>query len=305
MFSSKARDADDEVAHRPEDKGYFEIYLEHRTRCRAKFGVDYVPMSFGAFYGRKPFEVKPDMKVESCVCIYHRQAALYVKALNQCRREMHRSAKRARDDGCVCQYQDTCTCKCAVCVPGWEVSNYLTPFMSSVLCPRPPASRHFKLACVLDKCPDCSWRNVQGGCEMDAARGDQMVNVKLLKSKNVDLPNGTSKTVKVECTERMQYRKFMERMEAELRSFAEHDFVARRQADMYHQSISNLRKGEEIWIADYIENFSTFSKVELQQDYYNKDQIAIFIVMKIRWRKKGERNIPQEVSIMPQFLSLY
>ena len=57
---------------------------------------------------------------------------------------------------------------------------------------------------------------------------------------------------------------------------------------MYHQSIEDLKEGDQIWVADYIENFSTFSKIELQQDYYNKEQVAIFITMVIRWRKPDE-----------------
>ena len=69
-----------------------------------------------------------------------------------------------------------------------------------------------------------------------------------------------------------QARLKVEKMEKELKFFAEHDFIARWQGHMYHDSINNLRKGmlphahtqsfphllalfsgEEIWIADYIE----------------------------------------------------
>lgn len=296
VYSSKARDADEGIKHTPEDKSFFEVYLEHRARCRKEFGVEFIPMSYSSFYMRKPYEVRSDQRIKSCVCLYHRQAALYVKALNQCRRQLHVSAKRKLQHGKECQHAETCWCDCAVCVPGWEVTNYLTPFMNSVLCPRENCSRHFNLACVLGKCANCSWQKTQGACAMDESRHDQMVNVRLLKAVEKDTPNGTVKKVKVECTERKQYHKFMADMEQELHRFAEHDYVARWQSDMYHRSIRELKQGEEVWIADYIENFSTFSKVELQQDYFNKDQIAIFVVMKIRWRQKNERNVPQEVS---------
>lgn len=198
-------------------------------------------MSFPSFYRLKPWEVSPDNKVQSCVCVYHRQAALYVKASNKCRRELHFSVKRKRSDAPSCQHQCSCSCACPVCVPGpWEKSNFLTPFMSTILCPRVDGSRHFKLACVLDKCPHCSWNKVQGACPMDQSRLDQDVDVKLLKTVMKDTPKGTTKAVKVECTERMEYREFMERMNKELRSFALHDFVARWQADMYHRSIRDL-----------------------------------------------------------------
>lgn len=37
-----------------------------------------------------------------------------------------------------------------------------------------------------------------------------------------------------------------------------------------------------------MKNFSCFSNLELQQDYYNKQQVAIFIVLVVRYRRKGE-----------------
>jgi len=76
---------------------------------------------------------------------------------------------------------------------------------------------------------------------MDQLRLDQEVDVTLLKTVMTDTPKGTTKAVKVECTERMEYREFMESIDKELRSFALHDFVARWQADMYHRSIRELR----------------------------------------------------------------
>lgn len=37
-----------------------------------------------------------------------------------------------------------------------------------------------------------------------------------------------------------------------------------------------------------LQNFSCFSNLELQQDYYNKNQVAIFIVLVIRHRRSRE-----------------
>ena len=80
-----------------------------------------------------------------------------------------------------------------------------------------------------------------------------------------------------------------------LECFSQTAAMCRWQGDAYHQSIEELAKGEILMIADYIENFSTFSRVELQQDYYNKEQVSIFIVMLIRHRMEGE--VEQNVEV--------
>jgi len=70
--------------------------------------------------------------------------------------------------------------------------------------------------------------------------------------------------------------------------FAIHDYVARWQASRFRLSMSRLNKGQHVWIFDYTEDFSCFSKIELQQDYFNKRQIGIFIVLVIRHRRPEE-----------------
>ena len=59
----------------------------------------------------------------------------------------------------------------------------------------------------------------------------------------------------------------------------------------------SLPPGTELWVSDYIENFSTFSSLELQQDYYNKTQVAIFITLVIRHREPNEAVLPSEVPL--------
>jgi hypothetical protein len=79
-----------------------------------------------------------------------------------------------------------------------------------------------------------------------------------------------------------------------------HDFVARWQGDLYHDMLfdsESLPPGTELWVSDYIENFSTFSSLELQQDYYNKTQVAIFITLVIRHREPNEAVLPSEVPL--------
>ena len=50
-----------------------------------------------------------------------------------------------------------------------------------------------------------------------------------------------------------------------------------------------------VLICAWCQNFSLFSKLELQQDYYNKNQVAIFIVLVVRHRREGEQALPEEV----------
>ena len=51
-----------------------------------------------------------------------------------------------------------CSCDCALCVA--PVTNYLTPFMDTMLCKRENDSAHYRLGCVLGKCPKCRWDKV-------------------------------------------------------------------------------------------------------------------------------------------------
>ena len=51
-----------------------------------------------------------------------------------------------------------CSCDCALCVA--PVTNYLTPFMDTMLCKRENDSAHYRLGCVLGKCPKCGWDKV-------------------------------------------------------------------------------------------------------------------------------------------------
>ena len=95
--------------------------------------------------------------------------------------------------------------------------------------------------------------------------------------------------MKIEQTKKVLVPEFRREMKNYMTNiFAVHDYVARWQAAQFRLSMSKLKKGEPVWIFDYIENFSCFSKIELQQDYFNKRQIGIFIVLVIRHRRLQE-----------------
>lgn len=183
-------------------------------------------MSFTSFMKLKPFWIVGDYSVESCVCVYHRQFSLFIKGLNECRGKVHKS-KCVAGPNPRCQNHASCPCQCSICVPGWERSNYTTPFIDSVMCPREQGSSMYRLKCVKLKCDECGWSKKQGACPVDERRAECEVSVNLLKKQEVDTTTGTKKNIKIECLERMQYRTFMDKMENELKFFVEHDFVAR------------------------------------------------------------------------------
>ena len=288
MRSQKGRLADTAIRQGPEDKGYFEIYLEWRKLCEVEYPNLRI-MSFPSFYRLKPFQVKSDVRQECCVCVYHRQAALYVRSLNGVRRLTH--DRLSWTGTSLCQFTGKgCNCDCLLCLA--PVTNYLTPFMDTMLCKREKDSAHYRLGCVLGKCPDCGWDKVQGACQTDLKKDKTYktpVPVRILQDVIIDQPDGRSKRVKIEQTTMVLVPEFRKEMKNYMTNiFAIHDYVARWQASQFRLSMSRLNKGQHVWIFDYIENFSCFSKIELQQDYFNKRQIGIFIVLVIRHRRPEE-----------------
>lgn len=44
----------------------------------------------------------------------------------------------------------------------------------------------------------------------------------------------------------------------------------------------------QVWVMDYIENFSCFQEFALQQDHFGHEQITIFVILCFRHRRAGE-----------------
>jgi hypothetical protein len=125
------------------------------------------------------------------------------------------------------------------------------------------------------------------------------MNMRTLTKVKEDTPYGVKNVMK-EVARNVEFKDYMAATEVELKEFLIHDFVARWQGDLYHDMLTGtkgdeMEYGTELWVSDYIENFSTFSALELQQDYYHKCQVAIFIVLVVRHRDEGEEILPSEV----------
>ena len=139
--------------------------MEYREEANS---MSIASLKFGAFMGMKPWMIKSCTKLESCVCVYHREAVLMMKALNEARSQMHAinpDDMEWEDDehtiDCVgphdgvaidntdCKHDKSCPCKCQACV---NKPTYLTDFTDSLLCRRTEGSRLYKLKCVLGKC---------------------------------------------------------------------------------------------------------------------------------------------------------
>jgi len=295
IFETKKRDSESDVLLTLADTGFYELFLEYKKECDVR-AVDHI--SSTTFYLCKPWNIQTTQKVEACVCVYHREMVLYMKALQAARKQVHHADVNEAHhgplldeaEGPLCLYSSSCKCECGACS---RKVSYLCDFMDTVLCPRKKDSRMYSLACVLGTCLLCGWDKIQGTCPIDrtamAKSGEQevTVNVRLLESQSI-IKAGQVKQLKVETQLTLPFSKFMKDIEEKVRTFKLHDFIARWQAGQYHEQLRNLKKGHEVWIADYIENFKSFTKIELQQDYYNKTQISIFIVMVIRWRRDGE-----------------
>jgi len=268
--------------------------MEYRDEAHS-MGI--IALKFGAFMEMKPWMIKSCTKLESCVCVYHREAALMMKALNEARSQMHAINPDDMEwdddqhtidyvgpydgmaiDNTDCKHHKSCPCKCQACV---NKPTYLTDFTDSLLCRRTEGSRLYKLKCVLRKCIKCGWDKIQGACDVDINRvrldPEKHVQVQLLQ-RVTKAYGGVEKRIKAEVITSMTYDSFLKSCKSTMEDFVIHDHIARWQASQYHSQIRNLEEGREIWVIDFIENYKVFSKVELQQDYYNKSQVSNYMI---------------------------
>lgn len=240
------------------------------------------PLSFTQFRGLCPYNVILDAKQMCCVCVYHHGMQLHAKALHNIRKIIHQS----RGTGCRCQFHGNCACTCLLCAT-WISSPTLSNFLNSVMCPREEGARRYNLRCVLGVCEDCGWDRIQGGCEVEGILADREVTVKCLVE-HTKVGSGSKRTsFKVEGSKTVPLRSYLTQVMNETSAFLIHDHIMRNQGDLYHHMMDNIpslarsmQDGcmREVWVADFIENFQCFSKKEMQQEYYNKIGVSIFIV---------------------------
>ena len=278
------------------------MFTEYQLAC----DIDGIaPLSWSTFMKEKPWEVGKDQGRECCVCVYHYGAALMVKALNLARSRAHtphcdegksnmlcRAEAEMRQSTDTCCHAASCSCKCGVCA---NKTSSLTQFMDTVLCPR-VESRFYQLKCVKGKCGECGWDKIQGACEIDTARTEKDVFVKILTDVASDYA-GTSKKSKQATNIETTMEDLLSKAKTLFCNFGEHDFIARWQASQYRSQINTLRKGHHLLVMDFIENAKIESKIEMQQDYYTKQSIAIFMVLVIRWRREGETMSDNQVRL--------
>ena len=156
------------------------------------------------------------------------------------------------------------------------------------MCPRLPGERRYDLKCVLGKCASCGFDEHFQICPVEQRAMGMYYPCRFLANRTQYSSSGKAKEVKVEVTTDVTWRNFLEDTKRELVSFRIHDFVARWQAQLYHDMFEWLPQDCEMWISDYIENFKCFSKIEIQQEFYNRSSISIFICLVIRRRRADE-----------------
>jgi hypothetical protein len=224
-----------------------------------------------------------------------------LRELKKVRKVMHRCMTCINDPDPIhdpCVHHVACKCKCLVCTNP-KSGGELYDFKNVIMCDKGD-SRHYAITCVLGQCLNCGFEKAVNCCPLESSRCEKPVDVKVLAKVEMDTKEGV-KNVMAEVSKTMRFKQFMIDTRKEIDSFLVHDFVARWQGDLYHrmlmgEGLDKLKHGTELWISDYIENFSTFSALELQQDYYHKTQVAIFIVLVIRHRDAGEHVLPSEVT---------
>jgi hypothetical protein len=243
----------------------------------------------------------------SCVCVHHHKIALLEKGLNAFRRktQLHKSARP--DPIGTCRFHFSCTCDCPICRDlDVDVSvrrRALCSYATSL-----PA-----LACVLRKCPHCHIDNAF--CPTELRRGPTTVfKYKKMKHCTEIIPGKSESKKWKEASVTTSFSgSNSDEMELSLVDsikdlfpyYVMHDYMAKRVADAYQDSIKqvSVSSGNELWCFDYIENFSCFSELELQQDHYSHAQVTIFVIFVIRRRREGEELHNQHTFSLPANLA--
>ena len=321
MFSKKTELAETACLVALDDKSMPEFYLDYKAACGEEN-----PLSFSTFRDLKPWNCKK-LKPQTCVCIYHRKAALFIRALNVGRAQLHNTRKdipnaifkeRFLQDCGECQHAGSCKCKCRACK---TKVLYLSEFMDTLMCPKTEGDykRYYALPCILKQCKRCGWEKIQGKCPVEkqllvgkdkeggADSGSEeedgeldensVVEVRLIRTKHVDMA-GKSKKVFQEQSVKMELGKLLGEAEEAFKTFPLHEFVANWQGDMYHRCLRDLSEGDDCIIIDFIQNFSCFSDVELQAEFFNKTQVSLLIAMVVRWRRPEEIFVDKEVRLI-------
>lgn len=267
----------------------FSFYLS----WKAQLPPQVTPCSFSSFMRYRPFNIVFEHKQDCCVCVYHRSMQLRIRTLSKMRKDLHKDKRRRDRNAGKCGHHALCGCECRLCMLDPEAD-----FLDSVMCPRSPGEPHFAISCVFGRCRHCGWDKIQGACPSETEQADVLLPCTFLGSVLRVNGTGSLKKIKAEVTKEMPWGEFLAATKAELyglvgarhESFLVHDFLARWQGIAYQQLFDILAgdNDSEMWVSDFIENYSCFSQVELQQEFFNRTNISIFIVLVIRKRREDE-----------------
>ena len=251
------------------------------------------PPSCGSFRKMLPFYMylAAHRHAIGCVCAYHAKWALLEAGLFAMRKQCHKSKHvRVYDDPCV--WGETCNyyCACAACM------NNLT-LLEACVCEYAILP---SLQCVLQECDACGIEKVimcDNKEKHQAPHRDGKIRVYVNVKRQVPGFDDKDKLepMSVTCT--------LQSVFADIRSIAPvtimHDYMARRLANSFHHAIENLVAGEELWVMDYIENFSCFEEYALQQDHFSHKQVSIFVILCFRYRHHDEHVEKSTASLPP------
>ena len=183
-----------------------------------------------------------------------------------------------------CKYGDRCDCHCAVCTAG-------VPLLQAAVCPS--EGQQPRLSCVLQDCEHCGLERALV-CQTKEANGAAYLRgkVRLLRTVTRSIPGYDDRKkqepVSIACSLEQVFDEIRDTFSFTLM----HDYMATRLANQFHFDLFNLPADEEVWVMDYIENFSCFQEYQFQQDHYDHDSVTIFVILCIRHRRLGEEVQP-------------
>ena len=215
----------------------------------------------GWFRSIRPYWVKLRERrhVIGCVCVHHAKHHLLEGAAKKLRRKVHRS--RCGGGARNCKLGERCDCHCAVCTTDM-------PLLQAAVCSAPEQDQPC-LACVLQECSDCGLQRALV-CQNKEANNQAYLkgNVRLMRTVTRSVPGYEDKNkiepVSVACSLKEIFDEISDSFSFTLM----HDYLATRLANQFHFDLYNLPIDEEVWVMDFIENFTCFQEFALQQDHY-------------------------------------
>ena len=227
------------------EESFYNLYLRYRDHLDRKEKR----LSFTQFRDSKPYFVRTERKVVSCICVHHRSFLLRVQALAKVRSGLHNSKQLKRRGHCY--HSPTCECDCHVCRNGEQMDG-LHSFLNVVMCPRPQGKTHYALQCVLGKCEMCGFDRKVLGCPVEDQYSKAVVTARVLDKVTFMTAKGRKRFAQ-EVNKEQEYFNFIKATRAECSSFLKHDWLARWQGQLYRDMFTWLEPDMEMWISDYIE----------------------------------------------------